>query len=92
MEDQELRLEELYELIEEVDSVKNPTWREVEDLNYRLRKFLEALLIRTKYDYELLDLYYRVGENYEEIKGNPSRGLKTIREILISVVRKLEGE
>jgi len=90
MEEQGLKLEELYQLMEEVDALQNPSREEVEDINYRLRKFLESLLIASNYDYELLDLYYRVGENYEEIKGNPQRGLNRIRELLIAVATKLE--
>lgn len=92
MEEQELRLEELYQLMEEVDALESPTREDVEDLNYKLRKFLEALLIKSNYDYELLDLYYQVGENYEEIKSNPSRGLKRLREILVAIAMRIEGE
>lgn len=90
MEEQGLKLEELYQLMEEVDSLQSAGRKEVEEINYRLRKFLESLLIASNYDYELLDLYYRVGENYEEIRGNPKRGLERIRELLIAVAAKLE--
>ncbi|WP_457600071.1 hypothetical protein [Hydrogenivirga sp.] len=92
MEEQELKIEELYGLMEDVDSLQSPTREQVEELNYRLRKFLESLLVKSNYDYELLDYYYQVGENYEEIKGNPGRALTRIREILVAVAAKLEKE
>ncbi len=87
---EDLRVEELYEIMEEIDSLREATESRVDDLNYRLRKFLETFLIKSNYDYELLDLYYRLGENYEEIRRNPERGLEKIRELVIAISNRID--